>query len=169
DRSLGELSGGWRRRTLLGKALVSSPDLLLLAEPPNQLYIDPIQCLEGSLGRDAGALLFVTHDRAFPPALATRIVDLDRGTLTSWPGAYSSYLEKKAAALDAESRRLDRLDKKLVKEEAWLRQGVKARRTRNEGRVKALIALRAERAAQRALGGDVRLAVDGSEASGRVV
>jgi ATP-binding cassette subfamily F protein uup len=169
DRPLGELSGGWRRRTLLGKALVSQPDLLLLDEPTNHLDIEAIRWLEEYLREFPGALLFVTHDRAFLSALATRIVDLDRGTLTSWPGAYASYLEKKAAALDAESRALDRLDKKLVKEEAWLRQGVKARRTRNEGRVKALMALRAERAAQRALGGDVRLAVDGSEASGRIV
>ena len=169
DRSLGELSGGWRRRTLLGKALVSSPDLLLLDEPTNHLDIDAIQWLEDYLREYAGALLFVTHDRAFLSALATRIVDLDRGTLTSWPGAYSSYLEKKAAAEEAEARAVDRLDKKLAKEEAWLRQGVKARRTRNEGRVRALFALRAERAAQRAVGGDVRMTVDAGESSGRLV
>jgi ATP-binding cassette subfamily F protein uup len=169
DRPLGQLSGGWRRRTLLGKALVSEPDLLLLDEPTNHLDIDAIRWLEEYLREFPGALLFVTHDRAFLSALATRIVDLDRGTLTSWPGSYASYVEKKAAALDAESRALDRLDQKLEKEEAWLRQGVKARRTRNEGRVKALMALRAERAAQRAVGGDVRMAVDASEASGRIV
>ena len=147
DRSLGELSGGWRRRTLLGKALVSQPDLLLLDEPTNHLDIDAIRWLEDYLRDFSGALLFVTHDRAFLSALATRIVDLDRGTLTSWPGAYSSYLDKKAEAENADARAMDRLDKKLEKEEAWLRQGVKARRTRNEGRVKALMALRAERAA----------------------
>jgi ABC transport system ATP-binding/permease protein len=169
ERSLGELSGGWRRRTLLGKALVSQPDLLLLDEPTNHLDIDAIQWLEGYLREFAGALLFVTHDRAFLSALATRIVDLDRGMLTSWPGAYSSYLDKKAEAENADARALDRLDKKLEKEEAWLRQGVKARRTRNEGRVRALLALRAERAAQRATSGDVRLTVDATESSGRLV
>ena len=169
ERSLGELSGGWRRRTLLGKALVSQPDLLLLDEPTNHLDIDAIRWLEDYLREFSGALLFVTHDRAFLSALATRIVDLDRGTLTSWPGAYSSYLDKKAEAENADARAMDRLDKKLAKEEAWLRQGVKARRTRNEGRVRALLALRAERAAQRSAGGDVRLTVDASESSGRLV
>ena len=169
DRSLGELSGGWRRRTLLGRALVSQPDLLLLDEPTNHLDIDAIRWLEQYLREFSGALLFVTHDRAFLSALATRIVDLDRGTLTSWPGAYASYLDKKAAAEEADARAVDRLDKKLAKEEAWLRQGVKARRTRNEGRVRALLALRAERAAQRAVGGDVRLTVDSTESSGRLV
>ena len=169
DRSLGELSGGWRRRTLLGKALVSEPDLLLLDEPTNHLDIDAIRWLEDSLREFSGALLFVTHDRAFLAALATRIIDLDRGTLTSWPGSYASYLEKKAASDDADARALTRLDKKLEKEEAWLRQGVKARRTRNEGRVRALLALRAERAAERASSGNVRLAVDATNASGRQV
>jgi ATP-binding cassette subfamily F protein uup len=169
DRSLAELSGGWRRRTLLGKALVSAPDLLLLDEPTNHLDIDAIAWLENYLREYPGALLFVTHDRAFLSALATRIVDLDRGTLTSWPGSYRSYLEKKAAADDAEARALERIDRKLAKEESWLRQGVKARRTRNEGRVRALVALRAERAAQRATGGDVRMTLDATEASGRLV
>jgi ABC transport system ATP-binding/permease protein len=169
DRPLGELSGGWRRRTLLGKALVSQPDLLLLDEPTNHLDVDAIQWLEAYLREFSGALLFVTHDRAFLAALATRIVDLDRGTVTSWPGSYPSYLDKKAAADEAEARALERLDKKLAKEEAWLRQGVKARRTRNEGRVRALLALRAERAAQRSSGGDVRFTMDATAASGRLV
>jgi ABC transport system ATP-binding/permease protein len=169
ERSLGELSGGWRRRTLLGKALVSEPDVLLLDEPTNHLDIEAIRWLEDSLREFSGALLFVTHDRAFLAALATRIIDLDRGTLTSWPGSYASYLEKKAAADDADARALARLDKKLDREEAWLRQGVKARRTRNEGRVRALLALRAERAAERASTGNVRLAVDATNASGRLV
>ena len=159
ERSLGELSGGWRRRTLLGKALVSEPDLLLLDEPTNHLDIDAIQWLEEYLREFSGALLFVTHDRAFLSALATRIVDLDRGTLTSWPGAYSSYLDKKAEAENADARALERLDKKLEKEEAWLRQGVKARRTRNEGRVRALHGARAR--ACRAAGDERRRADDG--------
>ena len=139
DRSLGELSGGWRRRTLLGKALVSQPDLLLLDEPTNHLDIDAIRWLEDYLREFSGALLFVTHDRAFLSALATRIVDLDRGTLTSWPGALLRAIwTRRRRRENADARALDRLDKKLEKEEAWLRQGVKARRTRNEGRVRAL-------------------------------
>jgi ABC transport system ATP-binding/permease protein len=169
DRPIGELSGGWRRRVLLGKALVSEPDLLLLDEPTNHLDIDAIGWLEEALKAFTGALLFVTHDRAFLSALATRIVDLDRGTLTSWPGNYSNFLEKKAAAEEAGARALARLDRKLAEEEAWLRQGVKARRTRNEGRVKALLALRAQRAAQRTVGGDVRLTADATRASGKLV
>jgi ATP-binding cassette subfamily F protein uup len=169
DRPMRELSGGWRRRALLGKALVSDPDLLLLDEPTNHLDIDAIQWLEDYLRSFAGALVFVTHDRAFLSALATRIVELDRGRLTSWPGGYSQYLDKKAAALHAEAGALARLDKKLDKEEAWLRQGVKARRTRNEGRVRDLMALRRQRAAYRAEGGTVRMAVDATDASGRLV
>jgi ATP-binding cassette subfamily F protein uup len=169
DRPMEELSGGWRRRALLGKALVSGPDLLLLDEPTNHLDIDAIRWLEEYLLGYPGAILFVSHDRTFLSSLATRIVELDRGTLTSWPGSYASYLEKKAAALDAEARELERLDKKLAKEEAWLRQGIKARRTRNEGRVRALMALRQRRAAHREQGGAVRMQVDASEASGRLV
>ncbi len=169
DRAMHELSGGWRRRVLLGKALVSEPDLLLLDEPTNHLDIDAIAWMEDYLRGYPGALLFVTHDRAFLSTLATRIVELDRGALTSWPGSYASYLEKKDAALEAEARELDRLDKKLAREEAWLRQGVKARRTRNEGRVRALMALRAERAAHRDRGGHVRMGVDAGLQSGRLV
>ena len=138
DRRLGDLSGGWQRRALLAKALVAGPDLLLLDEPTNHLDIDAIAWLEAFVADFAGAVLFVTHDRAFLSTLATRIVELDRGRLTSWPGSYPSFLEKKAAALDNEARELERLDKKLAQEEAWLRQGVKARRTRNEGRARAL-------------------------------
>ena len=169
DRPVHELSGGWRRRVLLGKALVSEPDLLLLDEPTNHLDIDAIAWMEEYLRGYPGALLFVTHDRAFLSALATRIVELDRGSLTSWPGSYGGYLEKKEAALEAEARELDRLDRKLAREEAWLRQGVKARRTRNEGRVRALMTLRAERAAYRDRGGTVRMGIDPGTQSGRLV
>jgi ATP-binding cassette subfamily F protein uup len=168
-RPVGELSGGWRRRALLGKALVSEPDLLLLDEPTNHLDIDAIRWLEEYLATFAGALLFVTHDRAFLSNLATRIVELDRGSLVSWPGRYAEYLQKKADALETEARDLARLDKKLAQEEAWLRQGVKARRTRNEGRVKDLIALRAHRAAYREQDGTVTLGVSAAEASGKMV
>ncbi len=169
DRAMGELSGGWRRRALLGKSLVSEPDLLLLDEPTNHLDIDAIRWLEEYLRTFAGALLFVTHDRTFLASLATRIIELDRGRLTSWPGSYPQYLEKKADALHAEAADLARLDKKLEKEEAWLRQGVKARRTRNEGRVRDLLALRQQRAEYRAQAGNVRMNVDATDASGRLV
>ena len=169
DRSIGELSGGWRRRAFLAKALVPEPDLLLLDEPTNHLDIDAIRWLEEYLRGFPGALLFVTHDRAFLSALATRIIELDRGRLTSWPGSYPVYVEKKAAALNAEALELARLDKKLEREEAWLRQGVKARRTRNEGRVRDLIRLREERAAYRAAGGTVRMAIDSADSTGKLV
>ena len=169
DRPVGELSGGWRRRALLGKALVSAPDLLLLDEPTNHLDIDAIRWLEEYLSVFDGALLFVTHDRAFLETLATRIVELDRGSLASWPGSYAKYVDKKAVALENEARDLARLDKKLAQEEAWLRQGIKARRTRNEGRVNALMELRAQRAAYRAQSGNVRLGIDSSEGSGKLV
>jgi ATP-binding cassette subfamily F protein uup len=169
DRPMRELSGGWRRRALLGTALVTQPDLLLLDEPTNHLDIDAIRWMEEYLRGYDGAVLFVTHDRAFLSALATRIIELDRGTLISWPGTYQNYLEKKAAALETEARDLERLDRKLEKEEAWLRQGVKARRTRNEGRVRALMALRDERAAHRSQSGAVRMSIDASESSGKLV
>ena len=168
-RRVSELSGGWRRRTLLAKALVSQPDLLLLDEPTNHLDIEAIRWLEAFVRAFTGAVLFVTHDRAFLSALATRIVELDRGRLTSWPGSYEIYVGKKAAALENEARDLDRLDKKLAQEEAWLRQGVKARRTRNEGRVRDLMQLRAERAARRDRPGEVRLELDATQTSGKVV
>ena len=169
DRRLSELSGGWRRRVLLARALVSEPHLLLLDEPTNHLDIAAIRWLEEYLVNAPAALLFVTHDRAFLSALATRILEIDRGRLVSWPGRYSDYLQKKEAALEQESRDLERLDKKLQKEEAWLRRGVKARRTRDEGRVRELLALREQRAAHRDAPGVARLAIDDSDSSGQLV
>ena len=169
DTPMRELSGGWRRRALLGRALVSEPQLLLLDEPTNHLDIDAIRWLEEYLRTYPGAVMFVTHDRAFLGSLATRIIELDRGRLTSWPGDYATYQKRKDEALDAEARELERLDKKLIREEAWLRQGVKARRTRNEGRVRALMELRAERAAYRARGGSVRMTVDEGQSTGKLV
>ncbi len=169
DAAMDTLSGGWRRRVLLARALVGDPDLLLLDEPTNHLDIAAIEWLETMLGDFAGALLFVSHDRAFTRRLATRIVELDRGRLTSWDCDYDRYLERKQAALDNEAREAAKFDKKLADEEAWIRQGIKARRTRNEGRVRALEALRRERRARIERRGNVRAALESAESSGRVV
>jgi len=163
------LSGGWRRRVLLARALVSQPALLLLDEPTNHLDLDAIAWLEAFLADYPGAVLFVTHDRAFLRRLATRIIELDRGTLTSWPGNYEMFQRKKEEWLSNESLQQEKFDKRLAGEEAWLRQGVKARRTRNEGRVQALMAMRAERAARRELTDSVRLQVELADQSGRLV
>jgi ABC transport system ATP-binding/permease protein len=163
------LSGGWRRRVLLARALVGQPDLLLLDEPTNHLDIDAIDWLETFLAEYAGAVMFVTHDRAFLQRLATRIVELDRGALISWPGDYTTYLRRKDEALAAEATAQERFDRKLAEEEVWLRQGVKARRTRNEGRVRALMAMRAERAARREPPGSVRMQAELADSSGKVV
>jgi ABC transport system ATP-binding/permease protein len=169
DAIVDTLSGGWRRRVLLARALVGQPDLLLLDEPTNHLDIEAITWLETFLAEYSGAVMFVTHDRAFLQRLATRIVELDRGRLTSWPGDYATYLRRKEEALANEAALADKFDKKLAEEEAWLRQGIKARRTRNEGRVRALMAMRAERAARREQAGNVRLRVEQADASGKLV
>jgi ABC transport system ATP-binding/permease protein len=169
DVIVNSLSGGWKRRVLLARALVAQPDVLLLDEPTNHLDIDAIAWLEGLLADYPGTVVFVTHDRAFLQRLATRIVELDRGALTSWPGDYARFLERKDAWLAAEATQAEKFDKRLAEEEAWLRQGVKARRTRNEGRVRALLQMREERAARRYQPGSVRLQVEQGDASGRLV
>ncbi len=169
DSRVETLSGGWRRRVLLARALAGQPDLLLLDEPTNHLDIESIAWLEDFVADYPGAVVFVTHDRAFLQRVATRIVELDRGRLTSWAGDYATFLRKKEEWLANEAARHERFDKRLAEEEAWLRQGIKARRTRNEGRVRALMAMRQERAARRAQAGTVRLEVDAADRSGQLV
>jgi ABC transport system ATP-binding/permease protein len=169
DATMSTLSGGWRRRVLLARALVTEPDLLLLDEPTNHLDIETMRWLEGVLADYSGAVLFVTHDRVFLQALATRIVELDRGQLTSWPGDYTTFLRRKEESLAVEEAHHAKFDKKLAEEEAWLRQGIKARRTRNEGRVRALLAMREERAARRSPVGSVRLQTEVGARSGQMV
>jgi ATP-binding cassette subfamily F protein uup len=169
DSRLNELSGGWRRRVALARALVSKPDLLLLDEPTNHLDLASIRWLEDRVASYPGAVLFVTHDRAFLDRLATRIVEIDRGRLVSWPGRYRDYLRRKEASNLEEDRRNAEFDKRLAEEEAWIRQGIKARRTRNEGRVRALEAMREERAARIKRPGQARIRIDEAERSGRKV
>jgi ATP-binding cassette subfamily F protein uup len=169
DATMATLSGGWRRRVLLARALVAEPDLLVLDEPTNHLDIETMRWLEGFLADYAGTVLFVTHDRVFLQALATRIVELDRGRLTSWPGDYATFLRRKEESLAIEAVHDAKFDKRLAEEEAWLRQGIKARRTRNEGRVRALLAMREVRAARRSQIGSVRLQTEMAERSGQMV
>ena len=163
------LSGGMKRRVLLAQALVQEPDILLLDEPTNHLDIEAINWLETFLSQYRATLVFITHDRAFLRKLATRIIELDRGQLTSWPGSYDKYLTGKQAALEAEAHAQSEFDKKLAQEEAWIRQGIKARRTRNEGRVRALKKLREEHSARRSHMGTVKMNMQAAESSGKIV
>jgi ATP-binding cassette subfamily F protein uup len=162
-------SGGRKRQTLLARALVAEPDVLLLDEPTNHLDIGAIEWLERFLTESGLTLVFVTHDRAFLRRVATRIVELDRGRLADWGADYDIYLERKADALHAEAREREAFDRRLAQEEGWIRTGIQARRTRNEGRVRALEAMRVERAARREREGTARLQVQEAERSGRLV
>lgn len=163
------LSGGQSRRVLLGRALVQEPDILLLDEPTNHLDISMIEWLEDFLLTQNTTLLFVSHDRRFVRRLATRIIELERGQLTSWPGDYDEYRKNREQMLAAELKQESEQDKKLAAEESWIRQGIKARRTRNEGRVRALEELRRQRQARRERVGNVNIAIQQSERSGKIV
>lgn len=169
DKYLRDCSGGMRRRVLLAKALISQPDLLLLDEPTNHMDIAAIGWLEEFLLAYPGALIFITHDRTFLKHVATRIIELDRGVLTSFPGNYDNYLRRKEEMLEAEARANARFDKRLSEEEVWIRQGVKARRTRNEGRVRALEAMREQRRQRVEVPGKVNMQMDGGEVTGKLV
>lgn len=163
------LSGGLKRRVLLARALVSDPDILLLDEPTNHLDVEAIEWLEELLASWAASLVFVTHDRAFLKKIATRILEVDRGRLSDWPGDYERYLQRKEEQLQVEAEHWERFNKKLAQEEAWIRQGIKARRTRNEGRVRALQKLRRESQARRHVQGRAQVQIDEAEASGKRV
>jgi ATP-binding cassette subfamily F protein uup len=169
EASFADLSGGYKRRVLLARAFVSEPDLLLLDEPTNHLDIESIEWLEEFLLDFRGAILFITHDRRFLQTLATRIIELDRGRVTDWPGDYATYLARRQTELDAEASHNALFDKRLSKEEAWIRQGIKARRTRNEGRVKALKESRRERLARREQTGSAVMKLNEAERSGKLV
>ncbi|MBB6521578.1 ATP-binding cassette domain-containing protein [Pseudoteredinibacter isoporae] len=169
DVTMKELSGGWRRRVSLARALVSEPDILLLDEPTNHLDIEAIQWLEQQLLSYAGCVVFITHDRALLQNLATHIAELERGQLSMWEGDYQSFLEFREQQLAAEEKHNALFDKKLAEEERWIRQGIKARRTRNEGRVRALKAMREERAARRERQGNAQLSANLADKSGKLV
>lgn len=169
DKKMSELSGGWRRRVALAKALVQKPDLLLLDEPTNHLDITTIKWLENIVYSYPGAVIFITHDRAFLQRLATRILEIDRGKLTSWPGNYNKYLIYKEKNIENEALSNAKFDKKIEQEEIWIRQGIKARRTRNEGRVRALMKMREERSQRVAITKGARMSIEEAEQSGRKV
>ncbi|MDL4913416.1 MAG: ABC transporter ATP-binding protein [Enterobacterales bacterium endosymbiont of Blomia tropicalis] len=169
DTELSSLSGGWLRKAALGRALVSNPRVLLLDEPTNHLDIETIDWLETFLKTFTGSIVFISHDRSFIRNMATRIVDLDRGKLVSWPGNYDQYLEGKEEALRVEEMQNAEFDRKLAQEEVWIRQGIKARRTRNEGRVRALKALRRERSERREVMGKANMQVGEASRSGKIV
>ena len=169
DKKMNQLSGGWRRRAALAKALVQKPDLLLLDEPTNHLDIATIEWLEDRIYSHKGSVLFITHDRAFLQRLATRIIEIDRTTLTSWPGDYANFLRRKEKMLEDEATANARFDKSLAQEEEWIRQGIKARRTRNEGRVRALMKMREERAQRIKPDARARIYIEEAEQSGRKV
>ncbi|PHI31346.1 ABC transporter ATP-binding protein [Budvicia aquatica] len=169
DAALSSLSGGWLRKAALARALVCSPDVLLLDEPTNHLDIETISWLEEFLKEFQGSIVFISHDRSFIRTMATRIVDLDRGKLVSWPGNYDLYLEGKEEALRVEELQNAEFDRRLAQEEVWIRQGIKARRTRNEGRVRALKAMRNEHAARRSTMGTARMQVEESIRSGKII
>ena len=169
EKHVKELSGGWKRRVGLARALVVEPDVLLLDEPTNHLDMETIVWLEKQLETFRGAVVCITHDRVFLQNIAKRIIEIDRGQLTSWSCSYEQYLERKAAALESEAKTNAEFDKKLAREEVWIRQGIKARRTRNEGRVRALQSLRKERADRRNLAGPAKIEVEQGERSGKLV
>ena len=169
DDDIASLSGGLKRRVLLAKALASQPDILLLDEPTNHLDLDAILWLEEFLLGWSGTLIFITHDRVFLQRLATRIIELDRGHLTDYPGDYPTYLRRKAELLDAEAKNNAEFDKKLAQEEVWIRQGIKARRTRDMGRVKRLVEMRESRSQRRVQAGQVSMQVQQTERSGKLV
>jgi len=169
DKKINGLSGGWLRKLALAKALVSEPDVLLLDEPTNHLDISSVLWLEQFLKDFKGTIIFISHDRAFIRGLATRILDLDRGQLVSYPGNYDLYIEQKAHDLEVESTQNALFDKRLAEEEVWIRQGIKARRTRNEGRVRSLEKLRLERQARREVKKQGEINISTGDRSGKLV